>query len=141
MAAIHEAGHIVTAARFGLYPASAWICRNETADTDEKTWAGRVQFLTGLDRLSPLERRMVGCAGAAAELCWRREYFDLNYWTDADMLSSFDWRLSGCDPGEPDDSCIEAIERLEYLLSEDGPLWSDLLREARRLIVDSRPSI
>jgi hypothetical protein len=54
------------------------------------------------------------------------------------MIWTSDWRLSGCEPGEPDDVCFEAIENLEGLLSERGPLWVNLLRQARRLIIDTR---
>ena len=81
---------------------------------------------------------MLGCAGAVAELCWQHEDIHLDYWIEADRMSESDWRLAGCPLGEPDDMCIEALEELQYLLSEDGPLWSDLLRQARQLIVDAR---
>jgi len=138
MAAVHEAGHLVMAARFSLYPSSAWITPIEPAGPDKRTWVGLVQFSTGLDRLAPIERSMLGCAGAVAQICWQRDYLDPDYWTDADMMSASDWRLSGCEPGKPNDSCIEAIEKLHYLLSDGGPLWSDLVREARRLIVAIR---
>jgi hypothetical protein len=96
-----------------------------------------MQF-AGHNRLKLTERSMVGCAGAVAELCWDRECIDPDYWTDPDMMSTSDWRLSGCEPGEPDDLCIEAIKNLEGLLSEGGPLWVNLLRQARRLIMDVR---
>lgn len=104
---------------------------------DGRAWIGRVQY-RGLDVLSSLERRMLGCAGAAAELCWQHEDIHPDHWIEAERMSESDWRLAGCEPGEPDDTCIEAIEELQYLLAEDGPLWSDLLRQARRLIVEAR---
>ena len=53
-------------------------------------------------------------------------------------MSESDWRLTGCELGEPDDVCIEAIEELQHLLAEDGPLWGDLLRQARQLMVEAR---
>jgi hypothetical protein len=81
---------------------------------------------------------MLGCAGAAAELCWQREDIHPDYWIEADRMSEFDWRLAGCAPAEPDDICIEAIEELQHLLAEDGSLWGNLLRQARQLIVDAR---
>jgi hypothetical protein len=137
LAAVHEAGHVVVAAHFGLYPARARISRAKSPMPDQRAWIGRVQF-AGLDLLSSLERRMLGCAGAAAELCWQHEDIHLDYWIEADRMSESDWRLAGCPLGEPDDMCIEALEELQYLLSEDGPLWSDLLRQARQLIVDAR---
>ena len=137
LAAVHEAGHVVVAVRFGLYPDAAWIRRAEVPMSDARTWVGCVRF-PGLALLSSLERRMLGCAGAMAELSWQREDIHPDYWIEADRMSESDWRLAGCQFGEPDDICIEAIEELEYLLSEDGPLWSDLLREARQLIIDAR---
>ena len=137
LAAVHEAGHLVVAAHFGLKRAKARIRRAEAPMPDGRAWTGRVQF-AGLDVLSSLERRMLGCAGAAAELCWQHEDIHPDYWIEADRMSESDWRLAGCLLGEPDDLCIEAIEELQYLLSEDGPLWGDLLRQARQLIVEAR---
>jgi len=72
------------------------------------------------------------------ELSWQRAEIHADYWVEADHMSESDWRLAGCPFAEPDDICLEAIEELEYLLSEDGPLWGDLLRQARQLIVDAR---
>jgi hypothetical protein len=137
LAAVHEAGHVVVAAHFGLRAARARIWRAEASMPDGRAWIGRVQF-AGLDVLSSLERRMLGCAGAAAELCWQREDIHPDHWIAADRMSESDWRLAGCEFAEPDDMCIEAIEELQHLLAEDGPLWSDLLRQARQLMVDAR---
>lgn len=138
-AAIHEAGHLVVAASFGLYPSSAWIARADVVDLkSERLWHGRVQFLT-LDRLDALQRRMVGCAGAVAELSWCREDVEPTIWGELDLMSPSDWGLCGvARPGVLDDLCVEALERLEYFLSEGGPLWSEMLRQARRLIVEAR---
>jgi len=137
LAAVHEAGHVVVAAHFGLSAARARIWRADAPMPDGRAWIGRVQF-RGLDVLSSLERRMLGCAGAAAELCWQHEDIHPDYWIEADRMSESDWRLAGCELGEPDDVCIEAIEELQHLLAEDGPLWSDLLRQARQLMVEAR---
>jgi len=137
LAAVHEAGHVVVAAHFGLPPARARISRVVAPAPDQRAWTGRVQC-RGLDVLSSLERRMLGCAGAAAELSWQRDDIHPDHWIAADHMSEADWRLAGCDPGEPDDLCVEAIAELQDLLAEDGPLWSDLLRQARRLIVEAR---
>ena len=137
LAAVHEAGHVVVAAHFGLHRAKARIRRADAPMPDGRAWTGRVQ-IHDLDVLSSLERRMLGCAGAAAELCWQHEDLHPDYWIDADHMSESDWRLAGCPLGEPDDICVEAIEELQHLLSEDGPLWSDLLRQARQLMVEAR---
>ena len=137
LAAVHEAGHIVVARRFDLSPDIARIRRAESPRREGRAWIGRVRF-PGLDQLSPLERRMLGCAGAMAELSWQRAEIHADYWIEADHMSESDWHLAGCPFAEPDDICLEAIEELEYLLSENGPLWGDLLRQARQLIVDAR---
>lgn len=135
-AAIHEAGHLVVAASFGHYPSSAWIARADVADLkNERLWHGRVQFLT-LDRLDALQRRMVGCAGAVAELSWCREDVEPTIWGELDLMSPSDWKL--CGVVQLDGLCVEALERLQYLLSEGGPLWNGMLRQARRLIVEAR---
>lgn len=136
-AAIHEAGHLAVAASFGLYPTSAWIAPSDGADSEnERLWHGRVQFLT-LDRLDALQRRMVGCAGAVAELSWCREDIEPSAWAELDLMSPSDWKL--CGVAQLDDLCVEALERLQYLLDPDGgPLWPDLIVESRRLIVESR---
>jgi hypothetical protein len=59
-------------------------------------------------------------------------------WEEREMMSPADWQMTGCEPGDPDEPCINAIERLADLLSEGGPLWGDLLRETRLLILDAR---
>jgi hypothetical protein len=137
--AIHEAGHIVMGARFGWGPVG-WIFRNPNVRDikEEKSWLGKTTFF-GSPALSPLELRMVACAGAASECCWRGEEVDPDDWTEPDMMSATDWEMAGCEPGEIDDLCVEAIDRLGPLLSRDGPLWGDLLSHARQLIVGSRP--
>jgi hypothetical protein len=137
MAAVHEAGHIVVGRHVGLTLSSAWIAPNDGPPMEEKTWIGRVQFITGLDHLNSLERCRVGCAGAAAELCWSGEYIDPFYWDDPEIMSPSDWRLCDCEPGEPAQVCIEAIYDLRCLLP-GGPMWREILQEARRLIVDCR---
>jgi hypothetical protein len=71
---------------------------------------------------------MVGCAGAVAELSWRRDYIDPDYWIDPAFMSQSDWYVAECEPGEPDDLCIEGIEQIAELLMEGGLLWADLQR-------------
>ena len=67
MAAVHEAGHVVTARQFGLEILSAWIVPND-AGPDERTWAGRVQIKKA--GAPEMVCRMVGCAGSVAEWLW-----------------------------------------------------------------------
>ena len=130
--AIHEAGHLVIAAHFGLYPVSAWIVQNEPADPDERTWIGRVQF-TSLDQLAPLERRMIGVAGSVAEWLWTGGWIE-DYYPE---MSESDWRLAGYEPGKSDDALMDAAEEVGRLLARGGDGWQKMVAESRRLIVAS----
>ena len=44
LAAVHEAGHLVMARRFGFHILAAWITPNPEPAADEKTWRGSVQI-------------------------------------------------------------------------------------------------
>jgi hypothetical protein len=160
LAAMHEAGHVVVAEhirhdrqqqalathsaggkldmRVFAAKATARIFRN-TAVKDhrsEKSWLGQASCVSKF--LTPFERRMVACAGYAAELAWTGDEFDEAYWWDPEAMSATDWELAECEPGDPDDLCGSAIIELEKLLSRGGPLWSELIVEARYLIEDER---
>jgi hypothetical protein len=137
--AAHEAGHVVVARILNLEIMSAWIAPNGGDDT-ERTWVGRVQ-IANVRSADDLARRMVGCAGAVAELCWRGEFVDPDYWTELQMMSPSDWHLSDCEPGVQDDLFENAIQEVAHLLVRDGPGWKMLIAESRRLIVSSRSSI
>jgi hypothetical protein len=54
-------------------------------------------------------------------------------------MSESDRHLVGCEPDEPDDALMIAIEDVGRLFARDGSGWQELIAEARRLIVDSRP--
>jgi len=140
LAAIHEAGHVIVAMHFGLLSGYAWITPNEARSDEIRFWIGSARF-PGAICLNEMERPMLACAGAVAEACWKRGCVDSIYWGEPDFMSPPDWRLAGCQPGEPDPLCERAIQHLEPLLSEDGILWSSLLRVARRLIVKRWVSI
>jgi hypothetical protein len=133
-AAVHEAGHIVVArwARAGV--ASAWIIQNDGLAADEKAWAGRVQIISVSD-VNPHRRRMIGVAGAVAEHLWCDGWIE-DFWPDG--MSDSDWRLAGCGPDEYDDALWHAIHSVGRMFRADGPVWPAVLREARRLIVNSR---
>jgi hypothetical protein len=67
MAAVHEAGHIVTARALGFEVLSAWIGKNE-GEVVERTWIGDVR-IAGLEKADDVSRRMVGVAGSVAAHC------------------------------------------------------------------------
>lgn len=143
-AAIHEAGHVVVADHVNrdrqVRGASAHIFRNATDDhRNQKTWLGKAEFSDSY--LSPFDRRMIACAGEAAELIWEKSEPEPFDWWCPEAMSPSDWKLAECEPGEPDELCCEAIEELARLLSRDGPLWRDVTHEARRLIVDERMTV
>ena len=139
MAAIHEAGHVVISRRAGLLVESAWI---EPTDNpvwpDEKTWIGHTRLGSSLTKCAPHERRMIGVAGAVAEAVWSGDDVDEEeQWQWREVMSESDWHIVGCAPGDPDEACFAAINQTATLLA--GSLRRPLLREARRLIVESRP--
>jgi hypothetical protein len=142
MAAIHEAGHMVIAGRFGVRY-QAWILPAPDNDPwEEKTWIGTCRFL-GEKKPTKQQKRMIAVAGAAAEACWQdREMWDgaedIN-WYDPAVMSPSDWRGAGCPVGKPDTHFFTAVGDVAALLRPDGgPLWSPLIQAARNLIAESR---
>jgi hypothetical protein len=141
LAAIHEAGHVVIANMLSINVAFAYIYEphNHADPQFQKTWAGRTYC--NLKKADPRQRRMIGVAGAVAELCWREEFVDDDYWTDPNMMSKSDWRLTRCRPGAPDERCVEAIYAVAEVLERGASLWGDLVRIARDLIVRTQPML
>jgi hypothetical protein len=136
-AAVHEAGHLVVARQYGLKIHSAWIVPNETKDPrQERTWDGQVQITT--TSAPEIVRRMVGVAGAVAEHLWRGRWIE-DYSPEGNMSES-DWHLAGCNPDEPDDAFMHAVEEVGQLFERDGLGWQELIAESRRLIIAGRPS-
>jgi len=161
-AAIHEAGHVVIAQKFG-FPCSAsiWpdIDSREETWLENKTWLGnvRIQYpmTFGRDLTARRRRRMIAVAGGIAEAFWKCrnrgldldsclhsdcwDLFGLNYELDFDVMSESDWSLSGCEPVYPDGPFFTAVRKVAVLLRPDGgALWPELIRIARGLIEDSR---
>jgi hypothetical protein len=143
LAAVHEAGHVAMAKHIGLSAPSAQLRRVPNADfLLEKRWVGSTSYLPphllGKD-LSELEWIMLAVSGAVAEFCWERREFDEWDWCDPDTMSASDWALSGCKPGVPTERFMEVTEKVFGLIDRDtGVLWPPLLKEARRLVEESR---
>jgi hypothetical protein len=139
LAAIHEAGHVVIANMLSVDVALAYIYEphNHADPQFQKTWTGRTYY--NLKKANPRQRRMIGVAGAVAELCCDGEFVDDDYWTDPNMMSESDWRLTLCRPGAPDEKCCEAIYAVGAVLERGAPLWGDLVMKARDLIVHTQP--
>ena len=86
---------------------------------------------------------MIGAAGMVAEFLWKAgndpdrmdDIYDLL--DDPDCMSRSDWRMSGLKCGAAfTNTQREEIEAVIDLLS--GPLWLELLAQARTLIIESR---
>jgi len=138
MAAVHEAGHWVMAEWVMAEPwsFSARIEPTESNSDYEKTWIGQFQYLRPS---SQRKRKLVAVAGAVAELCWFGQPVEEElFWLEPGMMSDSDWRLAGCNPGEPDRALCRAIEKAGELLCRNGPLWGNLILKSRDLIGSSR---
>ena len=130
-AAVHEAGHVVIARHFGCRIASAWIIPADDPAPNERTWIGRAQY-QGVPA-DPAKRRMIGLAGEVAEHLWRGGVIE--DFSPDDAMSDSDWRCAGYEPHCVDDALEEAAHDVSELLAM---LWAELIREARRLIVEAR---
>jgi hypothetical protein len=141
MAAIHEAGHMVVASRFG-FRCQAFILPTPDNDRgEEKMWVGRCS-LAGR-KPTKQRKRMIAVAGAVAEAYWQdRDIWDVAEeidWYEPAVMSPTDWHLAGCPVGEPNTRLFTAVGEVAALLRPDGgSLWSPLIQTARNLIVTSR---
>jgi hypothetical protein len=132
---VHEAGHVVIAKMLRV-PACAYICFNPETEFDfrtERIWYGRT--LCFGDTATEDQSRMIGVAGAVAELCWFREPVDEFV---GQLMSERDCLMAQCDPDDPDDKCIEAVDAVYRILRPSGSHWHHLLIEARKLILTSQ---
>lgn len=96
-AAMHEAGHVVMAERFGVRVGMAYIFCTEPYDPMKLSWAGETWYCRGgrwrFDDLSVHKRAMISVAGAAAELIWDCEFADPCELVN--LMSPPDWEGSG----------------------------------------------
>ena len=138
--AIHEAGHTVIARELGILEFGATLTRCADSDPRESTWWSG-QHRARLDRVPRRAQTMYAVAGMVAEICWEGETPLEIDWDDPEILSPTDWGRAGCDPGIPNDALYKAVVSAFAVLNRtDGPLWPDLVREARRLILRFRSS-
>jgi hypothetical protein len=139
--ALHEAGHYVVSAYFGIRDIQAHISPHQTSDPSERAWNGQTHCRTSeLDRLSLHRRRMIAVAGKTAEEAWSHRGMDYDPWwvcvfQEPDSLSSGDWEGTRCRPGHPDRALIRAADEVWALLApRDGILWEPLVRISRLLM-------
>ena len=143
IAAIHEAGHVLMALHLG-YQADAWIHQHKTSrPLEEKTWVGHMVLHDRPEDLRHPDVRMIAVAGLVAEILWKtghdEEYADQWGWEcyllDEDSMSPSDWRLAGCEPGDPDDNLFQTTAEVAKLFLTD--LWPDLVGISRTLMSDT----
>jgi membrane-associated protease RseP (regulator of RpoE activity) len=138
-AALHEAGHIVIAKRFGsesfgyIFPRVPF---EKIDSTDDKLWGGQTSGpLRKLQRLSRIRRCMIAVAGAVAEV-GRGELDDILFY-DPDVMSPTDWESAECEPGNPDRTRLRAVDKVAEIFNSDHGR-SELYNMARALIVAAR---
>lgn len=143
VSAIHEAGHALMAVCLG-YGADAWVHPNETGEPlAEKTWIGHMIWRNRPVEYGHPHARMIAVAGMVAETLWKNghdeEYAEPYGWEDhlfdEDSMSYSDWRLAGCEPGEPDDILCDVVAEVASLFM--GDLWPVLTDMSRTLMSDT----
>lgn len=144
LAAMHEAGHHVMLRYRCMHEVDSWIERVGDPTRYEKSWVGHCKWRNPCPGSSRCDI-MIGVAGMVAVNLWnagndldRMDYI-YNSLDDPDCMSESDWREAGLVCGAAfTDAQREEIEAVIDLLS--GPLWSELLAQARTLIIKSRDS-
>ncbi len=167
LSAVHEAGHAVIARALGV-EAVASIHPDTRPEIENHIWGGITQYSRPL--VTPQEQRRCGIAGAVAEWCWNEiiagKPFELDELIlDLDPGLNFGSHLGPnlsvmqeimsvndrvVDGELFDFDTAPTSEKMEWydamhwaydLLNPfTGKLWAELQREARRLIVASRPT-
>lgn len=143
-AAVHEAGHTVLWHAFG-FDSQGYIWPREDDD-----WVGMVgpHDRDAWYDLGPVQRRMLGVAGAIAQQVWVTRY-PTDFCTD-DMsagweilVSPDDWRCGSLVFGNPEDpdplwyrAATLVAKRFDPM--RGGDLWPELYRCAHQLIVAAR---
>ena len=133
--AAHEAGHIVTARHFGVQIPDARVWRKTSIGTAAtgSMWTGEVRFIIAdVERLLFGQRRLIACAGIAAEVEW--------FGCDIDVLlrsmSSADRKAARLKPGADPSVLRRATIRAARLLA--GPLRPAWIATMRTLILTGR---
>jgi hypothetical protein len=138
LVAVHEAGHQLVADYLGVPMGGAYIRRAAAPEPGELSWCGHVSLYGS----APAEKLcLVAVAGAVAEAAWSGDEPDLA------MMSESDWEMAGFASrrrvrraGYGRD-LFEALDDVWSLLRRGGPLWPELVREARRLIEEARGTL
>jgi hypothetical protein len=142
LAAIHEAAHHIIAIHRGMHEVDSWIERVGDPTRYRSAWGGHCRWRNPSPGSSRRDA-MIGVAGMVAENLWKAgndpdrmdDIYDLL--DDPNCMSESDWRNAGLEYGAAlTETQWREIEAVIDLLR--GPLWSELLRRARTLIIESR---
>jgi hypothetical protein len=138
-AALHEAGHVVTAWHRGIH-AEAMI-KSETDGGEvlfNKTWTGQTRLGTW-QQLGAADRLHIAVAGEIAVMRGRGDdlesVLDTMTWGEATGMSPSDWQLAGYQAGNVDRRFMPAVERVYKLLDRE---WPTVCGVARDLIFKAR---
>ena len=137
---------MVIARMVGAKAVSGWIVPNDewnATDLYNKSWIGSSRFGMINNNFETITNkddwRMIGVAGLAAECGWQNiddPADDLLY--DSNAMSKTDWQTIGCEPGDPDQACLDAFDCVAALLRRGGKKWPKLILTARALICEAR---
>ena len=133
MIAVHEAGHVVIAKMLGI-SALGYIDVRADMDFDFRSQRTCYGWTVPMGDANDADLRLIGVAGAVAELCWLREPVDEFV---GQLMSDGDCAMAQCNPDFPDDECMDAADTVARVLQPCGSHWHDVLVEARKLILGS----
>ena len=142
LAAVHEAAHHVIARHRGMHEVDSWIERVGDPTVHETSWAGHCRWRNPSPGASRCDL-MIGVAGMVGENLSRAgndpdrmdDIYDVL--DDPNCMSESDWHNAGLDYGAGfTETQQHEIESVIDLLC--GPLRSELLAQARKLIIESR---
>ena len=142
LAAIHEAAHHTIARHRGMHEVESWIERVGDPTLYDTSWVGHCRWRNPSPGSSRRDT-MIGVAGMVAENLWKAgndpdrmdDIYDLL--DDPNCMSESDWCEAGLDCGAVlTETQWRQIEAVIDLLC--GPLRSELLGQARTLIIESR---
>jgi hypothetical protein len=138
ISAIHEAGHVVAAQWRSVAMPMAFIWPSGFDGHEYKSWLGSMVN----DPTTAENSRLIGVAGAIAEHIWLGHadtyICNIALWEseEACRMSPADWQNTRTTPGKPDRKFMTAVRSVHKQFA--GPLWPEVCRVARALIVRSR---
>jgi hypothetical protein len=137
--AIHEAGHVVVSRSYGLKSTGyIWPNENPNPQPDETLFFG-IAHLPGVENLPREARRTIALAGAAAQMTWMRLPADQFYSNTRWLVSKSDWRDIGIVTGQSNTAVLsETLKSLMASMKRGTNGWTDLMREARQIIITSK---